>query len=130
MTFVLKNKDRVRAISFILLIQKSVYVNIFTNRKKLQKNCELNIKVWFYILVLLSTNQAKTQSKFWRTSRTIAAALLHCAIIALIGAVNRLRAQKHPLENTVVPLELIVKLWPQTPKAKNPKGPRADTKIL
>ena len=40
MTFVLKNKDRVRAISFILLIQKSVYVNIFTNRKKLQKNCE------------------------------------------------------------------------------------------
>ncbi len=39
MTFVLKNKDRVCAIPFILLIQKSVYVNTFTNRKKLQKKC-------------------------------------------------------------------------------------------
>ena len=41
MTFVLKNKDCVRAIHFILLIQKSLYVNIFANRKKLQKKCLL-----------------------------------------------------------------------------------------
>ena len=75
MTFVLKNKDRVRAISFILLIQKSVYVNIFTNRKKLQKKC------LFYKSLILDHSSLNHKSrqilKFWRTSRTITAEL-HC----------------------------------------------------